>query len=80
MGKYRDNYFKEHKSNHGWYHCGECDTGIRKKQTDVDHIIPQKYGGSDSNWNLRATCQHCNRSKKDSLNGVAFELIKNIFR
>ena len=80
MGKYREDFFKENKSNHGWYRCGDCDAGIRKKDTDVDHIVPRNYGGSDSTWNLRATCQHCNRSKQDDLSGVPAAFIKKIFK
>ena len=77
---YRKNYFDNHESNHGWHHCAECGKGIRKKGTDIDHIIPQHYGGSDSLWNLRATCPHCNRSKQDSLRNVIPDLLENIFK
>ena len=77
---YRDNFFKNNKSNHGWYHCDDCGKGIRKHGTDVDHIIPRHYHGSDSSWNLRATCPHCNRSKQDSLDGVVTALLRNVFR
>ena len=64
---YRENWFKENKSDHGWYTCVRCGKKIRKSDVDIDHIIPQKYGGSDNAWNLQCMCKHCNRSKQASV-------------
>lgn len=41
---------------------------------DIDHIIPQSYGGSDFEYNLQCICKHCNRSKQDSLDETAGDL------
>ena len=64
MGNYRDTYFDNNTRNHGWYTCVHCGRKYRKGDMDIDHIIPQKYGGSDSEWNLQCLCVHCNRSKQ----------------
>ena len=62
---YREDYFKENKSNHGWYTCVHCGRKLRKGDVDIDHIIPQSKGGWDSTDNLQCLCKHCNRSKQD---------------
>ena len=67
MGNYRQKYFEETKSDHGWYTCRRCGGKFRKKDMDVDHIFPQSYGGPDALCNLQGLCKHCNRSKQDSL-------------
>lgn len=75
---YRDEHFKESKSNHGWYNCSSCGKSVRKSGADVDHIIPQSYGGSDDTYNLQTMCSSCNRSKGNSLRNVPQDLTKNI--
>ena len=73
---YRDDYFKNNKSNHGWYKCEHCGKSFRKEDIDVDHIIPQKYGGPDSDWNLQHLCKHDNRSKQAILRDTPGDLVK----
>lgn len=66
---YRDTYFKNNDAyynNNGWYICRKCGRKFRNGDMDIDHIIPQKFGGSDSEWNLQCICKHCNRSKQAS--------------
>ena len=75
MGNYRQKYFEETKSDHGWYTCRRCGGKFRKKDMDVDHIIPQNYGGSDALYNLQGLCKHCNRSKQDSLKDTVPDLV-----
>ncbi|MBQ9480287.1 MAG: HNH endonuclease [Selenomonadaceae bacterium] len=75
MGNYRQKYFEETKSDHGWYTCRRCGGKFRKKDMDVDHIIPQHYGGSDSIYNLQGLCKHCNRSKQDSVKDTLPDLV-----
>lgn len=65
MGNYRNTYFDNNASNHGWYTCVRCGKKLRKGDADIDHIIPQSYGGSDDEINLQCLCVHCNRSKRD---------------
>ena len=43
---------------------------------DVDHIIPQKYGGSDALFNLQGLCKHCNRSKQADLSDTVPDLAR----
>ena len=62
---YRNNYFDNNPSDHGWYRCVSCGRSFRKGDIDIDHIIPQHFGGSDDLDNLQCMCKHCNRSKKD---------------
>lgn len=74
---YRDNYFSEHKSNYGWYTCVRCGKRLRKGDIDIDHIIPQSYGGSDDISNLQCMCRHCNRSKQDSIRDTVPDYARN---
>lgn len=74
---YRKDYFDEHKPHGGWHKCPKCGKSFRKSDMDVDHIIPQKYGGSDELWNLQAMCPHCNRSKGADLSDTPRDLARN---
>ena len=76
MGSYRETWFENNESNHGWYTCAKCGKKIRKADVDIDHIVPQKYGGSDSLWNLQCLCKHCNRSKQASMKETVPDLAK----
>ncbi len=67
MAGYRDKYFDNNSSNHGWYTCVRCGRKLRKGDVDIDHIIPQSRGGRDNLDNLQCMCKHCNRSKRDDI-------------
>ena len=73
---YREDWFAENKSDHGWYTCAKCGKKIRKSEVDIDHIIPQKYTKIDHVGNLQCLCQHCNRSKQASVKGTIPDLAK----
>lgn len=60
---YRKKAFDNTESNNGWYTCSKCGKKFRKKDMDVDHIVPQSRNGSNSRYNLQVLCAHCNRSK-----------------
>lgn len=77
MTNYRDKYFNSRPSNNGWYTCVRCGRKLRKGDADIDHILPQSYGGGDGLDNLQCLCKHCNRSKRDSLDYTAQDYIKN---
>lgn len=77
---YRDDYFNDNKSNSGWYTCQNCGKKMRKGDVDIDHIIPQSYGGSDNLYNLQCMCRYCNRSKRDSLDKTPRDLSRNAVR
>ena len=64
---YREDWFNNNESNHGWYTCVRCGKKLRKGDVDIDHIIPQHYGGSDDLNNLQCMCRSCNRSKQDDI-------------
>lgn len=73
---YRELWFQNNESNHGWYTCAKCGKKIRKADADIDHIVPQKYGGWDSLSNLQCLCKHCNRSKQASMKDTLPDLAK----
>ena len=45
--------------------CGGCEMDFPYKLFEVDHIIPQRRGGTDHIENLQLMCGHCNRIKGD---------------
>lgn len=80
---YRDDYFSKnqiYESNNGWYTCIKCGGKFRKGDMDIDHILPQKYGGSDSEYNLQCICKHCNRSKRADLDDTPRDSMRAIKR
>ena len=78
---YREKWFEENDSDHGWYTCVRCGRKLRKGNVDIDHIIPQSYGGNDDLNNLQCMCRHCNRSKQDDLDfDTVRDLGRNIFK
>lgn len=76
MGNYREKWFANNKSDHGWYTCARCKGKFRKADIDIDHIIPQNRGGTDDLWNLQCMCKHCNRSKQDDIKDTLPDLAK----
>lgn len=67
MSNYREKWFENNSSNHGWYKCVRCGKKLRKNEVDIDHIIPRHRGGSDKLNNLQCMCRTCNRSKQDDM-------------
>lgn len=45
--------------------CRLALTGCTGIATTADHILPRSKGGSNELPNLRASCGHCNKSRKD---------------
>lgn len=45
--------------------CAICGKKISEVDAELDHIVPQKLGGTDAIDNLRWVCQQCNRLKSD---------------
>ncbi len=73
---YRELWFSNNESDHGWYTCAKCGKKIRKADADIDHIVPQKHGGEDKLYNLQCLCKHCNRSKQASMEDTLPDLAK----
>lgn len=76
---YRKDYFDNHKTYGGQHKCAACGKSFRQNDVQVDHIIPQKYSGSDALWNLQPMCPHDNASKGASLANTIQDLIRNNF-
>ena len=46
------------------YRCSICERRFRKRELDVDHIIPVKMGGDlFDKKNLRTLCKECHKAK-----------------
>lgn len=71
---YRKKAFENSESNYGWYTCARCGKKFRKKDMDVDHIVPKSCGGDNSRYNLQILCAHCNRSKGANMQDTARDL------
>ena len=72
---YRENYFAKNPSTNGWYRCNSCSTKLRKGDSDltIDHIVPQKFGGSNAVLNLQVLCRSCNSKKKAKINALTLK-------
>ena len=77
---YRDTYFDRndvYDNNNGWYKCVKCGRNFRKRDMDIDHILPKKYGGGDAEINLQCICKHCNRSKQARVGDTPKDLLNS---
>ena len=45
-------------------HCAYCGKAISIKDMQVDHILPQRNGGTDDIDNLNPSCRLCNHYKR----------------
>ena len=45
--------------------CIYCRASLRRKPSDIDHVLPLVRGGSDDIENLQLLCPGCNRRKAD---------------
>ncbi len=43
--------------------------GCQGRATHVDHVLPIRFGGTNSLANLRAACRSCNLRRGDGTNG-----------
>ena len=68
---YRKIYFSRHPENEQY--CACCRKRIVRGSSDftIDHIIPQKYGGTNPITNLQPMCRSCNSSKREKINQLS---------
>ncbi|MYC32126.1 MAG: HNH endonuclease [Chloroflexi bacterium] len=52
------------------HRCQIRGPGCTGRATQVDHIRPLKWGGSNDPGNLRAACAHCNLSRAPRQRGA----------
>ena len=45
-------------------HCAYCGKEITINEMEVDHVIPQRYHGTDDMDNLMPSCHTCNHYKR----------------
>ena len=45
-------------------HCAYCGKEIAYKDMQIDHMIPQRNGGTDDIENLMPSCRTCNHYKR----------------
>ena len=65
---YRDIYFQKNPDRyHECKGCGEL-LDREKSEVTIDHIVPQKCGGTNAVTNLQVLCRSCNSKKKDAIN------------
>lgn len=43
--------------------CGYCGVSVSSEDAHLDHIVPRKYGGKDTESNLTTACSTCNQEK-----------------
>ncbi len=50
------------------FRCCLCGATLeRTRALEIDHIVPQSRGGSNSPWNLWVLCWECNNGKSDKM-------------
>jgi len=64
--KYRDEYFSRYSPP---YICNGCGKRFPTATADctIDHIIPQKCGGTNAMTNLQVLCRSCNSKKNATI-------------
>lgn len=66
---YRQIYFSKYSQDN--HTCAQCRSIFPKSKIQVDHIIPQKHGGSNAITNLQAMCAPCNNKKRAKINELS---------
>ena len=70
---YREIYF-EHNPGITHY-CKRCGKVLRKGDSDltIDHIVPQKWGGTNAITNLQPLCRKCNSWKHAKIDDLTLK-------
>ena len=79
---YREIYFKQYPNT--YYTCIACSKTLKRetpRQVTIDHIVPQKFHGTNAISNLQVLCQPCNSQKGAKINARSLEYSKEaLFR
>ena len=68
---YRKIYFDRYSQDE--HTCKACSKTIKRstpREVTIDHIVPQKAGGTNAITNLQVLCQPCNSKKKAKINSL----------
>ncbi len=75
---YRDIFFERYRGPE--YTCKGCSKPINRNKApsdpnsvQIDHIVPQKAGGTNLITNLQPLCPECNRKKSAKINELSLE-------
>ncbi|RKI36724.1 HNH endonuclease [bacterium D16-51] len=70
---YRKIYFSAHPEEQ--QECACCGATLYRGDSDftIDHIIPQKYNGTNFVTNLQPMCRSCNSRKKDKIDALTLK-------
>jgi 5-methylcytosine-specific restriction endonuclease McrA len=69
---YRKIYFSRYPEQ--FQNCKSCGKTLDRenpREMTIDHIVPQKCGGTNVITNLQVLCQPCNSRKKDIINNLS---------
>lgn len=53
--------------------CAGCKNSFPKSRIQVDHIVPQKHGGSNAITNLQPMCAPCNNKKRAKIDELSLK-------
>lgn len=75
---YRQIYFNAYpKEVHTCKNCQKEVYWNSQPKATVDHIVPQKLGGTNAITNLQILCQTCNSKKKDKIGLMTLNMSKD---
>lgn len=75
---YRQIYYNAYpKEIHTCKSCGKTLYWGTEPKATVDHILPQKLGGTNALTNLQILCQTCNSKKKDKIGIMTLTMSKD---
>lgn len=73
-GGYSKNYLDRYPGDkHKCRCCGATLSRSVPGQVTIDHIVPQKFGGTNAITNLQVLCRSCNSKKSAKINALTLK-------